>query len=190
MQSLKQGKRRRKLKTEIRIAGLGGQGVVLAGHILGKAAAYDGKNVTQTQSYGAEARGSQARSEIIISDSKIGFPLVRKCDILIAMNQEALERNLKNLNPEGILILDSTNVQKTPKLKTKMFTIPATKTAERAFGTKTYANMIILGAMTKTTRIVSESSLMKAIGETVSKETNQTNQRAFRKGEELVCDEQ
>ncbi len=73
----------------MRISGLGGQGVVLAGQILGRAAVYDGKNVVQTQSYGAEARGSTAKSEIIISDGKIGFPMVRKCDVLVAMNQEA-----------------------------------------------------------------------------------------------------
>lgn len=83
------------VKVEIRISGLGGQGVVLIGQILGKAAVYDGKNAVQTQSYGAEARGTLAKSEIIISEDKIGFPTVRKCDILVAMNREALNKTLK-----------------------------------------------------------------------------------------------
>ena len=85
-------------KTEIRIGGSGGQGVVLAAQILGKAAVLDGRNVLQTQSYGAEARGSLAKSEVIISDSKIGFPAVRKCDILVAMNQESLNVLVGDLN--------------------------------------------------------------------------------------------
>ena len=174
------------MKTEIRISGLGGQGVVLAGHILGKAAAYDGKHVTQTQSYGAEARGSQAKSEILISDQRIGYPLVRKCDLLIAMNQGALEANLTDLKEQAYLILDSTNVQKIPTLSSaRVFTIPATETAEKTFGTKTYANMIILGATAKLTRIVTTSSLKKAVNDTTG-ESSQTNQRALREGEKLA----
>jgi len=84
-------------RVEIRISGLGGQGVVLMGEILGRAAVYDGKHAVQTQSYGAEARGSAARSEVIISDEKIGFPKVRKCDVLVAMSQSALDKHLKDL---------------------------------------------------------------------------------------------
>jgi 2-oxoglutarate ferredoxin oxidoreductase subunit gamma len=187
-QSSEENKRRKKLKTEIRIAGLGGQGVVLAGHILGKAAAYDGKNVTQTQSYGAEARGSQAKSEIIISDDQIGYPLVRKCDILIVMNQQALEKNLKDLKPEGTLILDSTNARITRRTKTKIIPIPVTETSEKTFGTKTYANMIVLGVIATTIGITSESSLLKAIDETVTKGTIQINQKALRKGEQLASE--
>jgi 2-oxoglutarate ferredoxin oxidoreductase subunit gamma len=82
-------------RTELRICGFGGQGVVLAGQVLGRAAVYDGWNVVQTQSYGAEARGTTAKSEVIISNSRIGFPAVRRCDILVAMDQEALDVNIK-----------------------------------------------------------------------------------------------
>ena len=91
-------------KTEIRIGGSGGQGVVLAAQILGKAAILDGKNALQTQAYGAEARGSLSKSEVIVSDGKIGFPAVRRPDILIAMNQEALDKLLKDLKDDGTLI--------------------------------------------------------------------------------------
>ena len=107
-------------KTEIRIGGSGGQGVVLAAQILGKAAILDGKNALQTQAYGAEARGSLAKSEVIISDDKIGFPAVRKCDILVAMNQEALNTFLKDLKENGTLIVDSTNITTMPETKAKV----------------------------------------------------------------------
>ncbi len=173
-------------KIEARITGLGGQGVVLAGQILGRAAAYDGKNVTQTQSYGAEARGSAAKSEIIISDDKIGYPEVRRCDILVAMNQEALDRHSKDLKDDGVLLVDSTYVKRMPETKVRMFEASATENAEKIFGAKIYANMIILGALTKATDVVSENSMEKAIGDAVAKKDAETNIRAYKKGRELV----
>jgi len=174
------------LKTEIRIGGLGGQGVVLAGQILGRAAVYDGKNAVQTQSYGAEARGSLAKSEVIMADAKIGFPVVRKCDVLIAMNQEALDTYLKDLKDDGKLITDSTYVKETPKTKARVFKVPATESAEKAFGTKVYANILMLGALMKITGIVSEAAMKKAIEETTSKESIEPNKQALRKGAELA----
>jgi 2-oxoglutarate ferredoxin oxidoreductase subunit gamma len=177
----------RKLKkVEIRISGLGGQGVVLAGQILGRAAIYDGKNAVQTQSYGAEARGSMAKSELIISDEKIGFPIVRRCDILVAMNQEALDRNLTSLKQDGVLIVDSTYVKKIPEIRAKAFKISATEQAEKAFGDKIYANMLILGALTKVTGIVSEKAIKKGIKDITGKKTPNINEEAYRIGKESV----
>jgi len=118
-------------KIEIRISGFGGQGVVLAGQVLGRAAVYDGKNVVQTQSYGAEARGSAAKSEVLISDDGIGFPMVRKCDILVAMSQEAVEKNVKNLKEDCVLLVDSSVVEKVPKIKARIFRVPATEVAAK-----------------------------------------------------------
>jgi len=169
-------------KAEVRISGLGGQGVVLAGQILGKAAAYNGKNVVQTQSYGAEARGSVAKSEVIISDGKIGFPMVRKCDILIAMSQEAVEKNIKDLKEKGILLVDGDAVKKIPETNVRIFKIPATEIAEKMFKAKIYVNMIMLGALTNITKIVNEKSFTRAIKETVSTEAININLRAYKKG--------
>ncbi|MEM2465766.1 MAG: 2-oxoacid:acceptor oxidoreductase family protein [Candidatus Bathyarchaeia archaeon] len=172
-------------KVEIIISGHGGQGVVLAGQILGKAAAFDGKNAVQTQSYGAEARGSLAKSEVIISDNRIGFPAIRRCDILVAMNQESLDKYLPLLKDDGTLIVDS-KVEKIPEVKAKIFRVPAVETAKKAFGESLFANMIILGALTKITQIVSVESLEKSVRESVSERTLETNINAFRKGLQLV----
>jgi len=169
-------------KLEIRISGLGGQGVILAGQILGRAAVYDGKNAVQTQSYGAEARGTTAKSEVITSDGEIGFPATRKCDALIVMNQEATEKNIKDLKEDGILIIDSTNIQKIPEIDAKIFKIPATETAETSFGQKVYANMIMLGALTKITNMISEESMEKAIREIVPKKSIAVNIQAYKRG--------
>jgi len=172
-------------KIEIIIGGHGGQGVVLAGQILGKAAAFEGKNVVQTQSYGAEARGSLAKSEVIISDSPIGFPAVRRCDVLVAMNQESLDKYLPLLKDDGTLIVDS-GVEKVPKVKAKTYMVPAVETARKAFKESLFANMVILGALTKITQIVSVESIERSIKESVPEKTLEANLNAFRKGLQLV----
>jgi len=173
-------------RTEIRIAGLGGQGVVLAGHILSKAAVYDGLQVVQTQSYGAEARGSAAKSEVIISDQKIGFPLVRKSDVLVAMSQTALDKHLKDLKEDGILIIDGDMIKETPSVKAQVFHVMATKTAETELKSKMYANMVMLGALTKITNIVTQNAVEKAIKDSFSAEASEKNINAFRAGLSLI----
>jgi 2-oxoglutarate ferredoxin oxidoreductase subunit gamma len=173
-------------RIELIISGFGGQGVVLAGEILGRAAAYEGKHVVQTQSYGAEARGSTARSEVIISDSKIDFPKVRKCDILVVMSQNALEMHLKDLE-KGVLIVDKDKVEHLPETKARVFKIPATKTAAKLLKSRLYANVIMLGALTKITGIVKEEAVEKAIADRMSETAREANIRGFRKGLKLVA---
>jgi 2-oxoglutarate ferredoxin oxidoreductase subunit gamma len=173
-------------RIEIIMGGSGGQGVVLAGQILGRAIAYEGKNVLQTQSYGAEARGSLARSEVIISDNKIGFPAVRKCDVLVAMNQESLSAYLRHLKDDGLLIVDGTNVQEIPETKAKVCKIPITETCRKMFGEATYANMVMLGVLTKLTKLVKGENVEKAIEEVVPAKTVSANLKAFKKGQELI----
>jgi 2-oxoglutarate ferredoxin oxidoreductase subunit gamma len=170
----------------MRIAGLGGQGVILAGQILGRAAVYDGKYVVQTQSYGAEARGSAAKSEVIISDEPIKFPLVRKCDILVAMSQTALNKHLNDLKEDGVLLVDKDMVKEVPKLKAKTFMVSATSTAEAAFKRRIYANAVMLGALTKATRIVSQEAMKNAIRNSIPKEMLEENLRGFQLGLQLI----
>jgi len=173
-------------RTEIRIAGLGGQGVVLAGQILGRAAVYDGKQVVQTQSYGAEARGSAAKSEVIISDEKIGFPIVRRCDVLVTMSQTALEKHKKDLKENGILVVEEDMVNVPPDIQAKVFKVPATKTAEAELKSKIYANVVMLGALTRITGLVSKGAVKKAIFDSVSGEAHEKNINAFRIGFQII----
>jgi 2-oxoglutarate ferredoxin oxidoreductase subunit gamma len=173
-------------RVEIRICGLGGQGVVLAGQLLGRAAVLDGLNVVQTQSYGAEARGSNAKSEVIISDEKIGFPLVRRCDVLVAMNQQSLDLYVKDLKENGTLIVDEGLVERVPEgLKAKTFWVAATKTAESVFKSRLYANIIMLGAVARITSLVTADSVEKTIAEALPEKVREANVDAFRKGFEL-----
>jgi 2-oxoglutarate ferredoxin oxidoreductase subunit gamma len=173
-------------QVEVRISGLGGQGVVLAGEILGRAAVYDGKEVVETASYGAEARGSAAKSEVIISGKKIGYPKVRKCDVLVAMSQSALDKNIGDLKENGILIVDKGIVEKVPEVKAKVFEIPATKTAETELKSRMYANIVMLGALVKVARIVSEKACEQAIKDSVPEETKEKNIDGLKKGLNLI----
>jgi 2-oxoglutarate ferredoxin oxidoreductase subunit gamma len=173
-------------RTEIRIAGLGGQGVVLAGQILGRAAVYDGKKVVQTQSYGAEARGSAAKSEVVISDEKIGFPDVRKCDVLVAMNQTAFDKNKKDVKENGILLAEEDVKTEENNIKARVFHVPFTKTTESEFKSKMYANVVMLGVLAKITSLVSYEAMEKAIVDSVPNEAKQKNISAFRLGLQLI----
>ena len=173
-------------RTEIRIAGLGGQGVVLAGQILGRAAVYDGKKVVQTQSYGAEARGSAAKSEVIISDEKIGFPDVRKCDVLVVMNQTAFDKNNKDVKETGILIAEEDVKTQENDVKIRVFHVPFIKAAEAEFKSKMYANVVMLGVLAKITALVSNEAMEKAIDVSVPNEAKQKNINAFRLGLQLI----
>jgi 2-oxoglutarate ferredoxin oxidoreductase subunit gamma len=126
-----------------------------------------------------------AKSEVIISDGKIGFPAVRKPDILVAMNQAALDKLLKDLKEAGTLIVDTSNVTAIPETKAKVYKIPITETTKKTFKEAMFANMLMLGALVKITKLVTVQSMEKAIKENVSKKTIETNINAFRKGLEL-----
>lgn len=152
---------------------------------MGKAAVLDGKNALQTQAYGAEARGSLAESEVIIADNKIGFPAVRRPDVLVAMSQEALDRLLKNLKENGTLIIDSSNVTNIPESKANVYRFQITETAKKTFGEAMYANMVMLGAFIKITKLITIQSMEKTIRENVSAKTVETNINAFRRGLQL-----
>ena len=103
-------------RSELRLSGSGGQGLILAGKILAEAAAiYDGKNATQSQSYGPEARGGSSRSEVIISDAEIDYPKAINIDLLLAFTQEACDKYCKDVKENGILLVDSGYVTKVPK---------------------------------------------------------------------------
>jgi len=142
--------------------------------------------VVQTQSYGAEARGSAAKSEVIISDEPIKFPKVRKCDILVAMSQTALNKNLNDLKEDGVLLVDKDIVAEVPKLKAKIFWVSATSTAEAEFKRRIYANTVMLGALNKATRIASRKAMEKAIRDSIPEEMLEENLRGFQLGLQLI----
>jgi 2-oxoglutarate ferredoxin oxidoreductase subunit gamma len=171
---------------EVRFAGFGGQGVVLAGVLLGKAAVIcEGKHAIQTQSYGAAARGGAARSDVIISGDIIVYPNITAPDVLAAFTTEAYEKNKDELKPDAIVIIDGGLVTVPDDAPFKIYAVPATNTAINEFGRAIVANMIMLGFLAALTGVVGTDALEETIGTSVPKGTEETNISAFRKGVEL-----
>ncbi len=169
------------MRTEIRIAGFGGQGVVLAGLILGQAAIREGKQAVQTQSYGPESRGGAARSEIVISNEAIDYPKVIEADILVALSQTAFDKFYPAVKEKGTIIVDSDLVTvQNKQVHAALFT----KTADE-LGKKVVANSIMLGFLAVSTGVVSEESLKATLEENVPKHTIKLNIEACNRGIEL-----
>ena len=128
--SKKNGKKNVDDRYEIRLSGSGGQGLILAGIIVAEAAGiHEGKEVVQTQAYGAEARGGFSRSDVVICDEEILYPKASKLDFLLAMSQSAYEENLPSLKKDGILLVDSTYVSEVSGAR--MYAIPFSKIARK-----------------------------------------------------------
>jgi 2-oxoglutarate ferredoxin oxidoreductase subunit gamma len=174
-------------RTEVRIAGLGGQGVVMMGRILATAAGiYEGKEVSQVETYGMQQRGGAVRSDIVISDGPIDYPEIIKADIMIIMSQESLEKYANDLMEDGILIIDPLHVKKVDDVKTKrIYKVPATEIAGKELGNMLVVNVVMLGALIGITGLLSEKSVKEAIIQTVPKRTIALNIKALEKGLEL-----
>ncbi len=171
------------MRLEIRVAGFGGQGIIRTGLMLAMAACIHGdKNAVQTQSYGPESRGGACKSEVVISDGEIDFPKVLEPDVLIAMSQEAYNTYAGTVRKGGTIILDPDLVQKQKAgLGIRVFRVPATRIAEE-LGKTIVANVVMLGAFSSTTRLMSPDALRKSVLDNVPKGTEKMNSAAFEKG--------
>jgi len=169
--------------TGITLAGVGGQGSILAGVILGTAAVtYDQKYAVQTQAYSSELRGGFAAAWVIVSDKPIEFPRVIHPDILVAQAQDVIDRFAETLKPEGILIIDSHMVPKPPHGVSKIYALPATTIARNQLNAALTANIIMLGALCKISRVVSRNAFEQAIRQMVPKGKDGVNLEAFALG--------
>lgn len=174
---------------EIRLAGQGGQGLILAGLFLAEAAAlYEGKYVVQSQSYAPYARGGASASEVVISDEEIDYPRVVKPNLIVALSQEAYDRHFRDLQKNGILIVDSSTVEHVDTSKAYLFEtymVPITEIARQATGKEMTASMVALGAIAGLTGLVSGESIMAAIATRAPKGTVEINKRAVQAGIEV-----
>jgi 2-oxoglutarate ferredoxin oxidoreductase subunit gamma len=168
-------------RTEIRLAGEGGQGMILAGIILAEAAAvYDGKQATQTQSYGPEARGGASRSEVVISDGEIDHPEVLSPDVVVALSQEAYKKFAKTVSPHGLLIVDEDRVQTFNDFNG--IKIPVVRIAQETTGKAITANTVALGVLVGLTNVVSRGAIEKAVTARAPKGTEEMNHKALAAG--------
>jgi len=174
---------------EIRFSGAGGQGLILAGIIMGEAAAiFDGKQAVQSQSYGPEARGGASKSEVVISDEPIDFPKATTVDALLALTQEACDKYSRDLKEGGILLVDSDLVKKLPNGKFAVVGFPIINTAKNEIGRVIVANIVALGAMVALTGVVTKESAEKAVLSRVPEAFVDLNRRAFLAGYEKALE--
>ncbi len=169
--------------TEIRITGFGGQGVILSGYIIGKAASiYNEQHATLTQSFGPEARGSACSAQVVISDERVLYPYVTKPHIMIAISQDGYTTHCKNMADESILVYEKELV--TPEdtgKKVKAYGIPATRIAEE-LGRKIVLNIVMLGFFGAVTKLIPRDALRKAVETSVPEGTQELNLKAFDRG--------
>jgi 2-oxoglutarate ferredoxin oxidoreductase subunit gamma len=167
---------------EVRLAGTGGQGMILAGIILAEAASIGaGKNVAQTQSYGPEARGGASKAEVVISEGAIDYPKVIQADLLLAMSQEACDKYGHEVNPAGWLIVDADQVKRTPP-HPRTVRVPITGLAEEKLGRKITANIVGLGIIVGLTDIVPRQAILQAVERRAPPGTKEINLQALEIG--------
>jgi 2-oxoglutarate ferredoxin oxidoreductase subunit gamma len=172
--------------TQVRLSGFGGQGVVLAGILLGEAGAMDGKYVSGSNSYGAQARGSGCKSEIVFSEGRIDFPHLTTADILVAMSQGTYDTYCGDVKEDsGLILYDQTLVNPREDLRVKQLGVPATEISLKKLKNKQVANIVLLGVLIETTKIVSMKAMQRAIGLHVSQRFRTLNLKALRLGIEL-----
>lgn len=171
------------MRTEIRFAGFGGQGIIRSGLILSMAACiYGDKNAVQTQSYGPESRGGSCKSEVVIADEEIDFPKVDEPDIVVIMSQEAYHKYVDTANEDAAILVDPGMItDRNDPENAKVYDVPATKIAKE-MGKAIVANVVMLGALTAITNIVTPETMKKAVLHNVPKGTKKLNIAAFDEG--------
>ena len=172
--------------TEIRITGLGGQGVILCGYIIGKAASiFNNQHATLTQSFGPEARGSACSAQVVVSDERVLYPYVTAPQILIAMSNDGYNEYKHTIARKCIVVYEKDLVKlgdHGPDIQT--FGIQATRFAEE-LGRKIVLNIVMLGFFAAVTSAVPPEALRKAVESSVPAGTEKLNLAAFDKGYEF-----
>ena len=172
--------------TEIRIAGFGGQGVILSAMVIGRAASiYENGYATLTQSFGPEARGGASSAQVILSDSPVLYPYVTQPDVLVVMSQEAYTKFAPELKDGGHLIVEE-DLVRIGDLKSgvQMHGVPATRLAEE-LGRKMVLNIVMVGFFAAVTGLLNPESLRKAVDDSVPPATRELNRKAFDRGYEF-----
>jgi 2-oxoglutarate ferredoxin oxidoreductase subunit gamma len=167
-------------RLEIRITGFGGQGVVLAAHIIGHACIHSGRQATMIQSFGPEARGASCSATLAISEQEVLYPYIRRPEILVAMSSDGYETFRNELREGGTLIYELDLVHPTPHAG-KSYGIPSTRIAE-SLQRPLVQNIVMLGFITAVTGLVDRETMREAVRGSVPAGTEEINLRAFDAG--------
>jgi 2-oxoglutarate ferredoxin oxidoreductase subunit gamma len=173
-------------KYEIVIAGRGGQGIQLAGYILGKALIYEGYYVVNSEEYSAETRGGDSKAELIVAkDEEPDLLTVQRADLAAFMYTDQMSKYYKLIGKSATLVLDSTFIKEAPKDAGEAFMVPFTDIAEKQVGNIRTANMVMLGYFAAKTKLASLDSLIDAMKSVTNPSWIDINAKALRAGYEL-----
>jgi 2-oxoglutarate ferredoxin oxidoreductase subunit gamma len=173
-------------RQEIRFAGFGGQGLLLAGILLGRTAAlYAGKQAAQTQSYGTEARGGASQCNVVIDDQEITYVGVVNPDVFVVMSQEAYDKLIGEVKEGGLVFYDSDLVKVKENPRLRQIPIPSTSAA-KGLGKQMVANVVMLGAMIEGAKTLDGGQVKTCLKESVPPGTEELNLRAYDLGRSLV----
>jgi len=169
-------------RTEIRVSGFGGQGIIFLAFVTGKAVAIgEGRHATLNQSFGPEARGSACSAQLILSDEPIDYPYIRHPSIVISMSQEAYSKFHTELEPGGMLLIDEDLVHLDANEEAQVLSVPATRIAE-GLGRRIAANMVMYGFLSAVTGVVSKDAAREVIKQSVPPGSEELNLNAFDQG--------
>jgi 2-oxoglutarate ferredoxin oxidoreductase subunit gamma len=171
--------------TEVRIAGFGGQGVILSAIVLGKAASiHRGEFATMTQNFGPEARGGACSAQLVLSDKPVLYPYVTHPDVLVVMSQEAYTKFAPELKEGGTLVIERDLVRVTDlPAQTRIYSVPATRLAEE-LGKRMVLNIVMVGFFTAVTQLLEADPVRKSVADSVPASFRELNLKAFEKGYE------
>jgi len=168
-------------REELRLCGYGGQGIILAGYIVGQAVSvFEHRQAAFTRDYGPEARGGACRADVVISDGPVGYPYISAPSVLVAMSQQAYDRYQAQSRDQALVIIDEDLVKPQPDSR-RLLSIPARRIAE-GLGGVAVANVVMLGFLTALTGLASAESMKKSLLAAVPKGTEELNLKAFEKG--------
>ena len=172
-------------RTEIRITGFGGQGVVLSGYIIGRACAINaGMHATMIQSFGPEARGSACSATLAISETEVLYPYIGRPDIFVVMSLEGYEKYHDELKDNGLLLYERDMIHPTLKKGQPAFGVPSTRIAE-SLGRRIVQNIVMLGFFAAANQFVPREDMRTAVKDSVPAGTEELNLRAFDAGAEF-----
>ena len=172
-------------RLEIRLAGSGGQGIILASIILAQAAMQSGRNVAQTQSYGPEARGGACKAEVVVSDGPVGFFNVVKPNFLLALTQASLDKYATGLSGDCAVMIDESLTAPESLKAARLIRLPIIRTARETVGKAFTVNIVAVGAISRILPFTSPEELRQAVGLYIPKGTEGINFQALKAGLEL-----
>ncbi len=175
---------------EMRFAGSGGQGVILASVIIAEAAVIAGLNTVQSQAYGPEARGGVSKAETVLSHDKIWYTKVTRPNFLLALTQASLDKYTRSMAEGAVIMMDDSLSMPSDLDPARVIAIPVLQTAKEKVGKAFTANIVAVGAINRALRLFSDEQLMEAVKRHIPAGTEEINQKALAEGAALITDEQ